>query len=90
MCCTVPESTATVELVFEHGKRAELTPIDGFLLYIVPTRYHERGRRLERIIARDAAGELIFDRKVDTRRRAIYPCREHEKVDYGHGVAVCP
>ena len=70
--------------------RTELKPRDGFLLYVIPSRHYERGRRLEWIVERDASGREVARRSATPDAPGRYPCDEDDEIDLGHGQRVCP
>jgi hypothetical protein len=39
---------------------------------------------------RDADGDLVSTRTIETTARAVYPCAKDEELDLGQGVRVCP
>jgi hypothetical protein len=90
VCCAVGDGVATVELRYQDGTRTELTPVEGFLLYLIPPEHYRLGHRLERIAWLDAEGRKIASRAVQPDRRAVYPCSKEEEIDLGHGVRMCP
>jgi hypothetical protein len=90
VCCAVSEGVATVELRYEDGERAELTPVGGFLLYVIPPEHYLRGHRLEQIVWRDAEGRDVAQRRIATTHRGIYPCTEDEEIELGYGQTICP
>jgi len=90
VCCTVTESVTKVELLFQDGDRIEVEPIDGFLLYAVPSDHYPLGRRLEAIVIRDASGREIERAKVKPDHPGLYPCKESEEIELGYGQSICP
>lgn len=90
VCCAVGEGVATVELRYEDGTRAELKPVAGFLLHVIPPEQYARGRRLETIVWRDVDGRELARRPIPTDRKGIYPCSEDEEIDLGYGQTICP
>ena len=90
VCCAVADRVATVVLRYQDGTRTELTPVDGFLLYVIPPDHYARGRRLEEIVWLDANGEELAARTMTPDRPGTYPCAENDKIDLGHGVETCP
>jgi hypothetical protein len=90
VCCAVSEGVETVELRYEDGKRTELEPVDGFLLYVIPPEHYPRGHRLELIVWRDADGQEVARRTIETTNRGVYPCAEDEKIELGYGQTICP
>ena len=90
LCCAVAEGVRTVELYYEDGTRKELTPVDGFLLYILPPEHYRLGHRLERLVWRDSAGNEVAQRTFKADQAGIYPCEKSEELDLGYGQKVCP
>jgi hypothetical protein len=85
ICCAVPDGVTSVELQYEDGDRQTLSPVDGFLLYVIPREHYAPGHRLERIVFGDAG-----ERRFDTAQKGIYPCAKEDEIDLGYGVKVCP
>jgi hypothetical protein len=90
LCCAVADGVTTVELRYEDGSRKELTPVDGFLLYVIPPEHYPLGHRLKTLIWRDAAGGVVAQRSFNTAQAGIYPCEKSEERDLGYGQKVCP
>lgn len=90
LCCAVGGDVATVELRYEDGKHAELKPVDGFLLYVIPPEQYRRGHRLRLIVWRDADGGELERRAVATDRKGIYPCSDEEEIELGYRQTICP
>jgi hypothetical protein len=90
VCCAVAEGVVTVVLRYQDGTRTELTPVDGFLLYVIPPEQYARGRRLEEIVWLNANGDEVAARTVTPNRPGTYPCSDKEKLDLGQGVETCP
>jgi hypothetical protein len=90
VCCTVAEGVTKVELLFQDGRRIEVEPVDGFLLYEIPSEQYSRGKRLETIVSRDASGEEVGRVDVRADSPGIYPCERSEEVEYGYGQTICP
>jgi hypothetical protein len=90
ICCAVAANVATVELRYEDGDRAELEPVDGFLLSVIPREHYRRGHRLEQLVWRDESGREVASRTQPTETPGIYPCAKHEQKDLGYGVKICP
>lgn len=88
LCCTVEARIARVEALFQDGDRVELTPRQGYLIWPIPSRHFPTGRRLERLIAFDAAGHQIASQEMPADQRGLYPCAEPK--DYGYGMSMCP
>jgi hypothetical protein len=85
ICCAIPEGVTSVELQYEDGERERLRPVDGFLLYVIPSEHYKPGHRLERIVFGD-----VGERRFDTARKGIYPCAKEDEIDLGYDVKVCP
>jgi hypothetical protein len=90
VCCTVEESVTTVELLFQDGDRIKLEPVDGFLLYAIPSKHYPRGRRLEAIVSSDASGREVDRVQVKPDNPGLYPCTKDEELDLGYGQTICP
>lgn len=90
LCCAVAEGVSTVELYYEDGTRKELTPRDGFLLYVIPPEHYAPGRGLERLVWRDKAGNEVAQRTFKADQAGIYPCEKSDELDLGYGQKVCP
>ena len=90
VCCTVTETVANVELLFQDGDRIELDPVEGFLLYAIPSEHYERGKRLEAILSRDASGREVGRVGVKPASLGVYPCAESEELEFGYGQRICP
>jgi hypothetical protein len=90
VCCTVAESVREVELLFQDGDRIEVEPVDGFLLYAVPSGHHPQGKRLEAIVSRDASGREVERVKVKADNPGVYPCKKSEELEFGYGQTICP
>lgn len=90
VCCTVPETVTKVELLFQDGDRIEVEPVEGFVLYAVPSEHYPRGRRLEAIVSRDASGHEVERVKVKAGTPGLYPCKKTEEIDLGVGQTICP
>lgn len=90
ICCAVAEGVTTVELQYEDGDRTARRPVDGFLLYVIPPERYRPGHRLERLVWRDAAGEVVAERSFKVDQAGIYPCEKSEERDLGYGQKVCP
>jgi hypothetical protein len=90
VCCTVAEGVTEVELLFQDGRRIDVEPLDGFLLYELPSEQYSRGKRLETIVSRNASGEEVGRVDVKTNSPGVYPCEKNEEVEYGYGQRVCP
>jgi hypothetical protein len=86
----VRHDVAELELHFERGAVAEVRPVEGFVLYAIPPRQHQPGRRLRLMIARDALGDEIARRNVSTGSPSVYPCEPAKRVDVGGGHSACP
>lgn len=90
VCCTVAESAREVELLFQDGDRIEVEPVDGFLLYAVPSGHYPQGKRLEAIVSRDASGREVERMTVKTDNPGVYPCKKSEELEFGYGQTICP
>jgi hypothetical protein len=90
LCCAVADGVATVELRYQDGARKQLTPVDGFLLYVIPPEHYRLGHRLEQLVWRDAAGKEVAQRTFKPDQAGIYPCEPSEELDLGYGQKVCP
>jgi hypothetical protein len=90
VCCAVGDRVATLELRYEDGRLTELEPVEGFLLHLIPPEHYALGHRLREIVMRDAAGNEVATRTLETDRRAVYPCAKEDELDLGRGVRVCP
>ena len=88
ICCDVGRDVAKVEVRFEDGDRAELTPQRGYLLWPIPARHYPVGTRLVELLGFDDRGHKIASRKMPTDQRGLYPCTKPK--DYGYGVSMCP
>lgn len=90
LCCAVADGVATVELRYEDGTRKKLTPVDGFLLSIIPPEHYPLGHRLERLVWLDQAGNEVAERTFKADQAGIYPCEKRDEIDLGYGQKVCP
>jgi hypothetical protein len=90
VCCTVTESVTSVELLFQDGERIEAEPVDGFLLYALPSERYPRGKRLEAIVSRDASGREVDRVKVKPDSLGVYPCKPGEELKFEYGQSICP
>ena len=90
ICCALPAWVASVELRYEDGDRETLRPVDGFLLYVMPTGHYAPGHRLRQLVFRDAEGTDRAWKGVRTDVKGVYPCKEDEQIDLGYDVHVCP
>jgi hypothetical protein len=88
LCCTVGRDVAKVEVRFEDGGRAELTPRRGYLLWPIPSRHYPVGTRLVELVGFDAQGHQVASRRISSDQRGLYPCAKPK--DYGYGVSMCP
>jgi hypothetical protein len=90
VCCTIAEGVTRVELFFQDGRRIEVEPVDGFLLYELPSEQYRRGKRLEAIVSRNDSGQEIgrVDVKVD--HPGVYPCKPNEELKFEYGQSICP
>jgi len=84
----VRPQVAAVELRYEDGKVERLKPIEGFVLYEIPSTHYPRGSRLEVAVAIDENGRVLESQQFDTHMFGIYPC--DKPVDVGKGVMACP
>jgi hypothetical protein len=84
----VRSDVATYELHFENGDIDLVEPVEGFVLYEIPTEHFARGHRLELIQALDRNGVVLAEQAVRTDAFGVYPCEK--PVDVGHGVTACP
>jgi hypothetical protein len=78
----------TVEVEYEDGDSVRLHPTDGMILYEIPPSHFEQGHRVNLIIARDARGAVVAQRRQRTDVPGSYPCKKPEPL--GHGVSACP
>jgi hypothetical protein len=90
ICCAVAKGVEKVELRYEDGENTDLTPRDGFLLYVIPPNHYPRGHRLQAIVWQDGGGRELASRKIKTDQPGVYPCDEGAKIDLGYGATVCP
>ena len=90
VCCTVAESVKEVELHFQDGKRLDVGPVDGFLLYAIPSDHYVRGKRLDTIISRDESGREVSRVDAKPENLGVYPCRESEEIEFSYGQKICP
>ena len=88
LCCEVGRGIAKVEVRFEDGDQAELTPKRGYLLWPIPSRHYPVGTRLVELVGFDAEGQQVASRRMPSDARGLYPCTEPK--DYGYGVSMCP
>jgi hypothetical protein len=79
---------ATVELQFEDGDEVRLHPTEGMILYEIPPSHFEQGHRPNLILARDADGDEIAQRRQRTDVPGSYPCKKPKQ--FGLGVSACP
>jgi hypothetical protein len=90
LCCALPDWVATVELRYEDGDRETLRPVDGFLLYVMPSAHYTPGHRLRQLVFRDTDGTERRWKGVRTDVKGVYPCAKEDEIDLGYGVTVCP
>ena len=88
LCCDVGRDVARVEVRFEDGDRAELTPRRGYLLWPIPSRHYPVDTRLVELVGFDAQGHQVASRMMPSDARGLYPCTKPK--DYGYGVSMCP
>lgn len=53
---------AAVELRYTHGLSERLTPVDGFLLHAIPSRFGRAGARLVAVVGLSPGGKRVFRR----------------------------
>jgi hypothetical protein len=90
VCCTVAEGVTKVELLFQDGRRIEVEPFAGFLLYELPSEQYRRGKRLEAIVSRNDSGQEVGRVDVKTDQPGVYPCKKSEELEFGYGQTICP
>jgi hypothetical protein len=90
VCCAVAEGVTKVVLRYQDDTRTELTPVAGFLLYVIPPEHYEPGHRLVQIAWLVAGGREVASRALQSDRTGVYPCAKDEEIDLGHGVTTCP
>jgi len=90
ICCAVAEGVAKIALSYQDGTQTELTPVDGFLLYVIPPEHYRPGHRLEQIAWLDGEGREIASRVLQPNQRGVYPCAKDEEIELGYGVTTCP
>jgi hypothetical protein len=74
LCCRVARGVTRVELRYQDGRRTELHPTQGYLLYALPVSQFRHGHRLTTIIGYDATGHVISSRTLPTDKPGMYPC----------------
>jgi hypothetical protein len=84
----VQPSVSRVELLFEHGAPVNLQPVDGHVLYDIPTADWPRGHRLRLAIAYRANGKTLARQTFDTTQSGVYGCAK--QVPIGAGQTACP
>jgi hypothetical protein len=89
ICCQVTANVARVELRYQDGDRAELTPKKTFLLIVIPSSHYALGHRVKEIVAYDAAGKMIGERSIGN-QAGVYPCAKAQEKKLGYGVTECP
>lgn len=83
------KSTVTrVELHFQNGRRVELQPVQGFVLYAIPRTHWPRGTRLTMATAYNDKGRQAFQQPFEANQSGVYPCKK--PVPLGHGLTTCP
>lgn len=83
----VKSSVARVELRFEDGARTELLPVQGFVLYTIPSGHWRRGHRLSAAVAYSSGDERLATERFDPTQIGMYPCRKPEPI--GAGLTAC-
>ena len=77
-----------VELRFQGGSRVELRPVEGFVLYDIPTAHWPPGSRLYAALAFDTHGRRLTRQTFDPRDRGGYSCTK--QIALGAGQTACP
>lgn len=70
----VAEKVASVELRFEDGDRAVVTPQHGFVLYEIPREHLAPGREAAQLVGRDILGNELHRVRVDDLGARRFPC----------------
>ena len=78
-----------VDLRFQDGKRDTTVPQAGLVLYAIPERQYEIGKRLVAATLRDANGRVVRRIAFDPTVRDRYPC-DNPKSDIELGPEHCP
>lgn len=81
-------TVSRVELRFQNGSRAELQPVQGFVLYSIPSTHWPRGTRLVEAIAYNSSGHQLAAQRFDPRQYGVYPCQKPKPL--GAGLKACP
>lgn len=85
LCCELGSRIARVEARFQDGARVELTPKQGLLLWVIPSRYYPLGHRIVSVVGYDASNRPIarhvFPKPTD--QSGLYPCKNPKPLGYG-------
>ncbi len=84
---------ASIDLTYQDGEHASVTPIEGLVLYEIPSRHWRPGHRLSLMIGRDENGRTVARQQVDTDTPGSYPCKTPKRIGTlvdGEGVFACP
>jgi hypothetical protein len=79
---------ATLELHYQDGDVQRVQPVEGFVLAEIPSRHWPQGHRLDELVALDAQGGTISQRRFETDTPGTYPCAK--PADLGDGEKACP
>jgi hypothetical protein len=84
----VRPAVSQVVLRFEDGVHLTLQPIDGHVLYDIPTRHWLRGHRLRTATAYTANSKAVARQVFDTTQTGVYDCAKPAPI--GAGQTACP
>jgi hypothetical protein len=84
----VQPAVSSVELQFQGGDQLTLQPIDGHVLYDIPTGHWLRGHRLRTAIAYTSSGKAVARQLFDTTQTGVYDCAK--PIPIGAGETACP
>lgn len=79
---------AAIELRYQNGETARLTPLHGFVLTEISPAHYRQGTRLAAAVALDRSGNVIYTQREQPQTFGLYPCRA--PTDLGYGVKACP
>jgi hypothetical protein len=85
LCCGVSTRIARVEARFQDGVRVSLYPLEGYLVWPIPSAHFALGHRLIALVGFDRAGREIAHGRVPSPsdQGGIYPCKRPQSLGYG-------
>jgi hypothetical protein len=79
----VKPSVVRVELRFQDGSHVSLQPVEGHVLYEIPKRHWQRGRRLKLSVAYGRRGELLQRERIEPNQIGLYDCSKPVPLGWG-------